>query len=164
MRAGDGDDLDEMYRATRAAGFGEEVQRRIMLGTYALSAGYYDAFYGKAQRVRTLLRRDFLQAFDDGVDLLLTPTTPTPSFKLGEKVDDPLAMYLSDVYTVTANLAGLPALSVPVGLGDDRLPLAAQLIAPPFGESLLFRAGAVLETMFRPGGLPFRDTAPGTDA
>ncbi len=143
-RAGDDRDLLGMYRSTRAAGLGPEVKRRIMLGTYALSAGYHDAFYGKAQRVRTLLRRDFMQVFEDGCDVLLAPTTPTPPFRLGEKSDDPLAMYLSDVYTVTINLAGLPALAVPVGTTDG-LPLGAQLIGPPFGEERLFQAGAVIE-------------------
>ena len=148
MRAGPEGDVNQMYRATRGAGFGPEVKRRIMLGTYALSAGYYDAFYGKAQRVRTLLRRDFTDVFDSGVDLLLTPTTPTPAFRLGEKVDDPLAMYLSDTYTATANLAGLPAMSLPVGLTVSGLPIGAQLIGPMFEEERLFRAGAVIETLF----------------
>ena len=147
LRIDRGDGLRAMYRATRGAGFGAEVQRRIMLGTYALSAGYYDAFYGKALRVRTLLRKDFLDAFASGIDLLLSPTTPTPAFRLGEKVDDPLAMYLSDVYTATMNLAGIPALSVPVGLTRSGLPIGVQLTGADFGESTLFRAGAVLESV-----------------
>jgi aspartyl-tRNA(Asn)/glutamyl-tRNA(Gln) amidotransferase subunit A len=140
--------LQAMYRTSRGRGFGEEVRRRIMLGTFALSAGYYDAYYGKAQRVRALIRQDFVQRFDDGVDLILTPVTPTPAFRLGEKLSDPLEMYLSDVYTVTANLAGLPALALPVGRNREGLPLGAQLIGPPHGEALLFRAGSVLERHF----------------
>jgi aspartyl-tRNA(Asn)/glutamyl-tRNA(Gln) amidotransferase subunit A len=140
-----GDGLQAMYAATRGAGFGAEVKRRIMLGTFALSAGYYDAFYARASRARTLLRRDFLEVFASGVDLLLTPTTPTPPFRIGEKSGDPLAMYLSDVYTATMNLAGVPALTVPLGLDRAGLPMGAQLVGPDFGEALLFRAGAVIE-------------------
>ncbi len=145
--------LDEMYRKSRGSGFGDEVQRRIMLGTYALSAGYYDQFYGKAQRVRTLVCNDFREVFDCGIDLLLTPPAPTPAFRLGEKSKDPLAMYLMDVYTVTANLAGLPGLVVPVGQTESGLPLAAQLMAARFREDLLFRAGAAIEQGF-PSGAP----------
>ncbi len=147
-RSARGTDLAAMLASTRGEGFGIEVKRRIMLGTFALSAGYHEAFYGKAQRVRTLIRRDFLETFGRGFDLLLSPTTPTTAFRLGEKLGDPLAMYLSDIYTVTANLAGIPALSVPVGLSRDGLPIGAQLLAPPMHESTLLRAGAVLQELF----------------
>jgi len=147
--SGDGpQDLPEMYRATRGAGFGAEVKRRIMLGTYALSAGYHDAFYGKASQVRTLLTRDFVRHFEAGIDLLLAPTTPTVAFPIGDRREDPLRMYLSDVYTTTANLAGLPALSVPLGTHGGGLPVGGQLIGPAFGEVSLFRAGAALERHF----------------
>ena len=139
------DGLRPMYRRSRSAGFGREVKRRIMLGTYALSAGYYDRFYGKAQRARTLLRRDFDRAFAAGIDLMLAPTTPSPAFGIGEKADDPVQMYLSDVYTTTANLVGIPGISVPAGRTDDGLPVGCQLLAPHFSERLLFRAGAALE-------------------
>jgi aspartyl-tRNA(Asn)/glutamyl-tRNA(Gln) amidotransferase subunit A len=115
-----------MYRRSRDQGFGAEVKRRIMLGTYALSAGYYDAYYLKAQRVRTLLTRDFEEAFKE-VDAIVAPTSPTPAFKLGEKVDDPLAMYLADIYTVTANLAGIPGISIPVGNTKAKLPIGMQI-------------------------------------
>jgi len=152
-RVDDDRGLDAMYRASRGSGFGPEVVRRIMLGTYALSKGYYDAFYGKAMRVRTLLRRDFVELFDGGLDLVLTPTTPTSAFRLGEKTESPLAMYLADVYTVTANLAGLPAISVPVGHDRQGMPLGAQLIGPDFGEDRLFAAASVLEQRF-PAGVP----------
>ncbi|HJV09581.1 MAG TPA: Asp-tRNA(Asn)/Glu-tRNA(Gln) amidotransferase subunit GatA, partial [Acidimicrobiales bacterium] len=140
----DGDDVTAMYGATRAAGFGAEVKRRIMLGTYALSAGYYDAYYGQAQRVRTLIIRE-LEAVYSSYDLLLAPTTPTTAFALGAKADDPLAMYLSDVCTIPSNLAGHPAVSVPYGTGDDGLPVGVQVLAPALGESTLFRAAAALE-------------------
>jgi aspartyl-tRNA(Asn)/glutamyl-tRNA(Gln) amidotransferase subunit A len=144
--ADDGDgDLRRMYARVRGRGFGKEVRRRIMLGTFALSAGYHDRFYGKAQRARTLIRRDFLDVFGRGTDVLLAPVTPTPPFGLGEKLADPLAMYLSDVYTTTANLAGLPAISVPAGRTKAGLPIGAQLIGPDFEEGRLFRAGEVLE-------------------
>jgi aspartyl-tRNA(Asn)/glutamyl-tRNA(Gln) amidotransferase subunit A len=123
------------------------VKRRILLGTFVLSAGYLDAYYGRALRVRALLRRDFLRVFAAGFDAVLTPTTPTPAFPLGDKVSDPLAMYLSDVYTATANLAGLPALAVPVGK-SARLPIGVQLIGPDFGESHLFRIAGALERAF----------------
>ena len=134
--------LDALYTRTRTEGFGEEVKRRIMLGTYALSAGYYDQYYQKAQRVRTLIRHDFERAFED-VDALVTPTTPTPPFQLGEKTDDPLEMYLNDIYTVTANLAGLPGLTVPIGEHPDTpgLPVGLQLLGPHFDEALLLRIG-----------------------
>jgi aspartyl-tRNA(Asn)/glutamyl-tRNA(Gln) amidotransferase subunit A len=140
-----GDTLDEMYANTRAAGFGAEVKRRIMIGTYVLSAGYYDAYYLKAQKVRALIARDFAQAFEK-VDLLLAPTAPTPAFALGEKMDDPIAMYLNDVFTVPASLAGLPAISIPAGLNADGLPLGLQLIGKPFDEMTVLRAAGVLET------------------
>ncbi len=140
----DGDDITEMYGATRAAGFGAEVKRRIMLGTYALSAGYYDAYYGQAQRVRTLLIRD-LEAAYASYDLLLAPTTPTTAFELGAKTADPLAMYRVDVCTIPSNLAGHPAMSVPYGRGDDGMPVGVQLLAPALGEATMFRAAAALE-------------------
>ena len=138
-----GDDITAMYTATRAAGFGAEVKRRIMLGTYALSAGYYDAYYGQAQRVRTLIIRDFEAAYADH-DVLLSPTTPTTAFPFGAKAD-PLAMYMSDVCTIPSNLAGHPAISVPFGTGDDGLPVGVQVLAPALGEALMFRTAAVLE-------------------
>ncbi|MEA2900387.1 MAG: aspartyl-tRNA(Asn)/glutamyl-tRNA(Gln) amidotransferase subunit [Actinomycetota bacterium] len=137
-------DVTAMYGATRAAGFGPEVKRRIMLGTYALSAGYYDAYYGQAQRVRTLLIRDFEAAYAQ-FDLLLSATSPTTAFALGAKSDDPLAMYLSDVCTIPSNLAGHPAVSVPFGTGDNGMPVGIQLYAPALGEPVLFRAAAALE-------------------
>ncbi len=140
----EGDSLDEMYMNTRAAGFGEEVQRRVLIGTYVLSAGYYDAYYVKAQKVRARIAGDFRTAFED-VDVLLAPTTPSPAFAVDEKMDDPVAMYLNDVFTVPASLAGLPAMSVPAGLSSDGLPLGLQLIAKPFDELTLFRAGEALE-------------------
>jgi aspartyl-tRNA(Asn)/glutamyl-tRNA(Gln) amidotransferase subunit A len=136
--------LIEMMSRTRAEGFGEEVKRRIMIGTYALSAGYYDAYYGKAQKVRTLLRRDFAEAFAR-VDVILTPTAPTPAFCLGEKVDDPLTMYLSDIYTIPASLAGIPGISVPCGLSPDGLPIGAQLLGKHFDEESLLAAAAAIE-------------------
>lgn len=138
FRAEEAPALRDMYRKTRDEGFGAEVKRRIMLGTYVLSAGYYDAYYLKAQKVRMLLRQDFARAFQN-CDAILTPTTPTPAFKFGEKVDDPLAMYLNDVYTVTANLAGTPGVSVPCGLSNDGLPIGMQLIGPNWSESNLLR-------------------------
>ena len=134
----------EMNLASRTAGFGAEVKRRIMLGTYALSAGYYDAYYGKAQKVRTLILRDFAAAYED-FDLLLSPTSPTTAFALGDKTADPLTMYLNDICTIPSNLAGHPAISVPFGNGDDGLPVGVQLLAPALGEVPLFRAAAVLE-------------------
>jgi aspartyl-tRNA(Asn)/glutamyl-tRNA(Gln) amidotransferase subunit A len=138
------DDLIEMYEQSRAEGFGDEVKRRIMLGTYVLSAGYYDDYYRKAQKVRTLVRGDFETAFEE-VDVIAAPTTPTPAFKLGEKTDDPLQMYLQDVFTTSCNLAGLPGLSVPCGETDEGLPVGAQLMAPPLEESRLLRAGYIIE-------------------
>ncbi len=132
--------LEEMYRRTRSQGFGAEVKRRILLGTFVLSAGYYDAYYRKAQKVRTLIRRDYERAFER-CDALLTPTTPGPAWPLGERVDDPLRMYLSDVFTVTVNLAGLPGLSVPCGFSSDGLPLGLQLIGRPLDEATLLQLG-----------------------
>ncbi|MCE2510148.1 MAG: Asp-tRNA(Asn)/Glu-tRNA(Gln) amidotransferase subunit GatA [Alphaproteobacteria bacterium] len=139
-----GEDLNDMYKKTRAEGFGREVRRRILIGAYVLSAGYYDAYYLKAQKVRTLIARDFEEAFGK-VDVLLTPTTPTPAFPIGEKEDDPVAMYLNDVFTVPASLAGLPGVSVPAGLSADGLPLGLQLIGRAFDEATLLRAAAALE-------------------
>ena len=136
--------LSDMYRRTRDEGFGAEVKRRIMLGTYALSAGYCDAYYLKAQRVRTLLTGDFEDAFKK-VDLIVGPTCPTPAFKLGEKVDDPLAMYLADIYTVTANLAGIPGISIPVGKSKDNLPIGMQIFGKHFDESTILRAAHAYE-------------------
>jgi aspartyl-tRNA(Asn)/glutamyl-tRNA(Gln) amidotransferase subunit A len=136
--------LGEMYRATRDGGFGMEVKRRIMLGTYALSAGYYDAYYLKAQKVRTLLTRDFDEAFTK-VDVIAAPTAPTPAFKLGEKVDDPLAMYLADIYTVTANLAGIPGISVPCGESREGLPIGLQILGKHFDEATVLRVAAAYE-------------------
>ncbi len=133
-----------MNLASRTAGFGAEVKRRIMLGTYALSAGYYDAYYGKAQKVRTLIIRDFAAAYEQ-FDLLLSPTSPTTAFPLGAKVSDPLTMYLNDICTIPSNLAGQPAVSVPFGAGDDDLPVGVQLLAPALAEAPLLRAAAVLE-------------------
>src|SRR5437016_12614802 len=127
-----------MYKKTRDHGFGAEVKRRIMLGTYVLSAGYYDAYYRKAQQVRTLIKNDFLNAFKS-CDGIITPTAPTPAFALGEKVDDPLAMYLNDIYTVTANLAGVPGINVPCGLSSNSLPIGLQLLGPYWSEGTLFR-------------------------
>jgi aspartyl-tRNA(Asn)/glutamyl-tRNA(Gln) amidotransferase subunit A len=136
--------LSEMYRRSRGQGFGSEVKRRIMLGTYALSAGYYDAYYLKAQRVRTLLTRDFEEAFRK-VDVIVGPTSPTPAFKLGEKVDDPLAMYLADIYTVTANLAGIPGISIPVGANKDGLPIGMQILGKHFAEGMILRVANAYE-------------------
>lgn len=137
--------LTEMYRRTRDEAFGAEVKRRIMLGTFVLSSGYYDAYYEKAQRVRTMLVNDFAEAFKK-CDLIVTPTAPTPPFKIGEKSDDPLAMYLGDIYTVTINLAGVPAISVPCGTTKDNLPVGIQLIAPHFGEETLLNAAYSVES------------------
>ena len=136
--------LSEMYRKTRDEGFGAEVKRRIMLGTYALSSGYYDAYYLKAQRVRTLIARDFEQAFQQ-VDAIVTPTAPTPAFKLGEKADDPLAMYLADVYTVTADLAGVPGISVPCGRTGSGLPVGLQILGRHFDEGMVLRIAQAVE-------------------
>ena len=138
FRAEETPELRQMYRKTRQEGFGPEVKRRIMLGTYVLSAGYYDAYYRKAQQVRTLIKNDFLDAFKC-CDAIITPTSPTPAFPIGEKVDDPLAMYLNDIYTVTANLAGVPGISVPCGLSSERLPIGFQLLGPYWSEPVLLK-------------------------
>jgi aspartyl-tRNA(Asn)/glutamyl-tRNA(Gln) amidotransferase subunit A len=141
-----GRDVADMYQNTRAAGFGQEVRRRIMIGTYVLSAGYYDAYYLRAQKVRTLIKRDFEVVFAAGVDAILTPATPSPAFGIGEKGgSDPVEMYLNDVFTVPVNLAGLPGISVPAGLSADGLPLGLQLIGCPFGEETLFSLAHVVE-------------------
>ena len=138
FRAEDAPELRQMYRKTRDEGFGPEVKRRIMLGTYVLSAGYYDAYYRKAQQVRTLIKNDFKKAFES-CDAIITPTAPSTAFALGEKVDDPLAMYLNDIYTVTANLAGVPGINVPCGLSSERLPIGLQLLGPYWSEPTLLR-------------------------
>jgi aspartyl-tRNA(Asn)/glutamyl-tRNA(Gln) amidotransferase subunit A len=146
LRVGDDGEAsaEAVMAATREAGFGPEVKRRIILGTYALSAGYYDAYYGQAQKVRTLIKRDFESAFEQ-VDVLVSPTTPTTAFKLGERVDDPLAMYLADLCTIPSNLYGGPAMSVPCGLSDDGLPVGFQIMAPVLADDRLYRVGAALE-------------------
>jgi aspartyl-tRNA(Asn)/glutamyl-tRNA(Gln) amidotransferase subunit A len=136
--------LSDMYRRSRDKGFGAEAKRRIMLGTYALSAGYYDAYYLKAQKVRTLLTRDFDEAFKR-VDAIVTPTTPTAAFKLGEKVDDPLAMYLADIYTVTADLAGIPGISIPCGRTRENLPIGMQILGRHFDEATILRLANAFE-------------------
>jgi aspartyl-tRNA(Asn)/glutamyl-tRNA(Gln) amidotransferase subunit A len=140
-----GNDVNDMYEKTRAAGFGKEVRRRVMIGTYVLSAGYYDAYYLQAQKVRTLIKRDFENCFAKGVHAILTPTTPSAAFGFGEKGDDPVEMYLNDVFTVTVNMAGLPGISVPGALDSQGLPLGLQLIGRPFDEETLFSLGAVVE-------------------
>lgn len=139
-----GDNLIDTYEKTRAAGFGKEVRRRILIGTYVLSAGYYDAYYLKAQKVRTLIKKDFDAAWNS-VDVVLTPTTPSPAFAFGEKSGDPLAMYLEDIFTVTVNMAGLPGMSIPGGLSSQGTPLGLQLIGKPFDEETLFRTAQVIE-------------------
>ena len=138
------DNLNDMFKATRSAGFGNEVKRRIMLGTYALSSGYYDAYYNKTLQVRTLVKKDFDDCFAAGIDCLLTPTSPTTAFKIGEKSNDPLAMYMSDICTITVNMAGLPGLVVPCGMIEG-LPVGAQLIGAPFAEDKLLRIGKAME-------------------
>jgi aspartyl-tRNA(Asn)/glutamyl-tRNA(Gln) amidotransferase subunit A len=140
----DGSDSIEMMTKTRGAGFGAEVKRRIMLGTYALSAGYYEAYYGQAQKVRTLIIRDYERAFAS-FDAVVSPTSPTTAFRLGERTDDPLAMYLSDVFTIPANLAGVPAISIPCGLDERGLPVGLQVAAPALGESMVLRVARALE-------------------
>ena len=145
FRADDAESLIDMYVQTRSRGFGAEVKRRVMLGTYALSAGYYDAYYRKAQQVRTLIRRDFARAFET-CDLIASPVSPTPAFKLGEKLRDPLQMYLSDIYTVSVNLAGIPGMSVPCGTSPAGLPIGLQLLGDAFAEETILRAAAVVES------------------
>jgi aspartyl-tRNA(Asn)/glutamyl-tRNA(Gln) amidotransferase subunit A len=138
---------EDVMRATRDAGFGDEVKRRIILGTYALSSGYYDAYYGQAQKIRTLITRDFEAAFAN-VDVLVSPTAPTTAFRLGEKLDDPMAMYLNDLATIPANLAGVPGISVPNGLADeDGLPSGFQVLAPALADDRVYRVGAALEKL-----------------
>jgi aspartyl-tRNA(Asn)/glutamyl-tRNA(Gln) amidotransferase subunit A len=144
-----------LNETTRAKGFGAEVKRRIMLGTFALSAGYYDAYYLKGQKVRTLIRNDFERAFQK-CDLIVTPVAPTTAFKLGEKMNDPLTMYLSDIFTISVNLAGLPAMSIPCGYDSKHLPIGMQLIGPPFSEETILRAGDAFE---RTGATKPRATA-----
>ena len=136
--------LMEMYRKTRGRGFGAEVKRRIMLGTYALSAGYYDAYYLKAQKVRSLIARDFAQAFEQA-DVIVTPTSPVAAFRLGERTADPLAMYLADIYTVTGSLAGVPGISVPCGKTSEGLPVGLQIFGPAFGESRMLQLAHAFE-------------------
>ncbi len=142
-----GGDLRALYQATRGEGFGAEVRRRILIGTYVLSSGYYDAYYRKAQQVRALIAQDFRAAFErQGADFLLTPTTPTPAFKAGDKTSDPVAMYLADIFVCAVSLAGLPALSLPVGLSEG-LPVGLQLIGPDFAEAGLLSTAAALEAV-----------------
>ncbi len=140
-----GDGITEMYEKTRAEGFGDEVKRRVMVGTYVLSAGFYDAYYNRARRVRALIKKDFEDVFNDGVDAILTPATPTAAFPLGKKFNDPVQMYLNDVFTVTVNLAGLPGIAVPAGLDGDGLPLGLQLIGKPWEEGELLNFAYALE-------------------
>jgi aspartyl-tRNA(Asn)/glutamyl-tRNA(Gln) amidotransferase subunit A len=140
----EGNSLEEMYELTRAAGFGAEVRRRMLIGTYVLSAGYYDAYYLKAQRVRALIIRDFATAFEK-VDCILAPTAPSAAFAIGERTEDPIAMYLNDVFTVPANLAGVPAISVPAGLSADGLPLGLQIMGRAFDEETVLRVATELE-------------------
>jgi aspartyl-tRNA(Asn)/glutamyl-tRNA(Gln) amidotransferase subunit A len=144
MRASSAGTLSDMYRLTREEGFGAECKRRIMLGTYVLSAGYYDAYYLKAQKVRTLVARDFANAFEQ-VDAIVAPVSPFPAFKLGEKVDDPISMYLSDIYTITGDLAGIPCMSVPCGTTSEGLPVGLQLLTRHFNETLMFRVADAYE-------------------
>jgi len=143
-RTSDSDSLMDMYKKTRSEGFGSEVKLRIMLGTYALSSGYYDAYYLKALKVRTLIKRDFDRAFEK-CDVLVTPTSPTPAFKFGEKMDDPLTMYLSDVFTVNCNLAGIPGISLQCGFSSSRLPIGLQILGKPFDEETIFRVAYTFE-------------------
>jgi len=140
----EGENLIDMYKKTRADGFGKEAKRRIMLGTYVLSAGYYDAYYLKANKVRTLIRQDFEKAFGKA-DVILTPTSPTPAFRIGEKTSDPLQMYLSDIFTISANLAGIPGISVPCGTTKDGLPVGLQILGKYFAEEDILRAAFAYE-------------------
>jgi aspartyl-tRNA(Asn)/glutamyl-tRNA(Gln) amidotransferase subunit A len=145
-RSAEADTLLDLYFKSRAEGFGSEVKRRIILGTYVLSSGYYDAYYGRAQKVRTLIREDFIKVYEE-VDVILTPTAPTPAFKRGEKSEDPLSMYLADIYTIGVNLAGLPAISVPCGFTTGGLPIGLQLIAQPFAEADLLAAAHAYDSV-----------------
>ncbi|MEK6215943.1 MAG: amidase family protein, partial [Boseongicola sp.] len=140
-----GDGITEMYEKTRAEGFGDEVKRRVMIGTYVLSAGFYDAYYNRARKVRALIKKDFEDAFAAGVDAILTPATPSSAFELGQEFDDPVQMYLNDIFTVTVNLAGLPGIAVPAGLDRQGLPLALQLIGKPWEEGELMNVAQALE-------------------
>lgn len=140
----DGKSLNEMYAETRGEGFGREVKRRILIGTYVLSSGYYDAYYVKALKIRKLIRQDFMDVFQH-VDALLTPSTPSPAFQIGERMDDPVSMYLNDAFTVTVNLAGLPGISIPAGFSDDELPLGLQVIGKPFDEGNILNIGSIIE-------------------
>ncbi|MBK9216631.1 MAG: Asp-tRNA(Asn)/Glu-tRNA(Gln) amidotransferase subunit GatA [Chloracidobacterium sp.] len=153
FRAEEADELRKMYFKTREEGFGPEVKRRIMLGTYVLSSGYYDAYYAKAQKVRALVKRDYVEAFKK-CDAIVTPTSPTTAFKLGERSDDPIAMYLSDIYTVSANLAGVPAISVPCGLSSERLPIGLQLVGNFWSEATLLNLAHKYETVHPLGARP----------
>jgi aspartyl-tRNA(Asn)/glutamyl-tRNA(Gln) amidotransferase subunit A len=163
LRVGDDGErsVEDVMALTREAGFGAEVKRRIILGTFALSSGYYDAYYGQAQKVRTLITRDFTAAFER-VDVLVSPTTPTTAFALGERVDDPMAMYLADLCTIPANLAGTPAMSVPCGLSpDDGLPVGFQVMAPALADDRLYLVGAALEAaLVDRWGHPLLEEAP----
>ena len=152
-----GRDIADMYEQTRRAGFGAEVRRRVMIGTYVLSAGYYDAYYVRAQKIRTLIKQDFEKVYADGVDAILTPATPSAAFGIGEKGSaDPVEMYLNDVFTVTVNMAGLPGIAVPAGLSGDGLPLGLQIIGRPFGEETLFSVAEVIEQSAGRSPLPAR--------
>ncbi len=150
LRAQGADSTAAVYEETRELGFGAEVKRRIMLGTYALSAGYYDEYYARALRVRALIARDFRRVFEEGVDVLFTPTTPSVAFRIGEKVDDPYQMYLSDIFTVTANLAGIPGLSLPIGTVDG-LPVGGQILADRWREDVMVRVAGGLEAALAEG-------------
>jgi aspartyl-tRNA(Asn)/glutamyl-tRNA(Gln) amidotransferase subunit A len=161
MRVASGGTVEDVMAATREAGFGEEVKRRIILGTYALSAGYYDAYYGSAQKVRTLIQQDFDAAFS-AVDVIATPSAPTTAFRIGERIDDPLQMYLNDLTTIPANLAGVPGISIPSGVAeDDGLPVGIQFLAPAREDARLYRVGAALEAaLVDSWGGPLLDRAP----
>jgi aspartyl-tRNA(Asn)/glutamyl-tRNA(Gln) amidotransferase subunit A len=147
FRAENAPELREMYRKTREEGFGAEIKRRIMLGTYVLSSGYYDAYYAKAQKVRTLIKQDFIEAFKN-CDAIITPTAPSVAFKIGEKTDDPLAMYLNDIYTATANLAGIPGIAIPCGLSGENLPIGLQLVGKHWSEDVLLKLADAYEKAF----------------
>jgi aspartyl-tRNA(Asn)/glutamyl-tRNA(Gln) amidotransferase subunit A len=149
----DGKDLIDMYKKTRLNGFGKEVVRRIILGTYVLSSGYYDAYYRKAGQVRTLIRRDFDEAFNV-CDVIVTPVSPTTAFKIGEKMEEPLTMYFSDIFTIPVNLAGLPAMSVPCGFDNAGLPIGLHIIGKPLGEAVIMQAAHVLETEIKAKKIP----------
>jgi aspartyl-tRNA(Asn)/glutamyl-tRNA(Gln) amidotransferase subunit A len=144
LRAGDASGIIDMYTKTRSEGFGQEAKRRILLGTYSLSSGYYEAYYLKAQKVRTRIKEDFEKAFKS-CDCIVTPTSPTPAFRIGERMNDPISMYLSDIFTIPANLAGLPGISIPCGLSKDGLPIGLQILAKPFDEDTIFRAAYTFE-------------------